>query len=317
MSVQLVPLGEFQPDDIATGKIVALEPTGALVDFDINQLVHVSLFDLSFSKIRSLDEALRVGEVREFLVVGNYDGQRDIFFSHCSPETLIGSDRLLETAQELISLRCGYPVAQENIILHTQIIEVRTDGKSPGVLVRLKWFLRSEDHPPTIFFSIRQLEIKIALERARQLQAEKAIVYATILEKVRYGGLVKVEGLRGYIQTYVDKHRDELVEGTELPLQILKVREDHERLILLHHPVWLRLKQLQVGQIVNGLIKAVKYYGIIVDLGDVRALLPTSSIPNSSAEQLSQTFEVGAPLEVRLAEVNIERHRFTLESIDN
>ena len=91
MSVPLVPLGEFQPGDIVTGKIVALEPTGALVDFDIDQLVNVPLSELSLCNIQSPDEALRVDEVREFLVVGNYDG-------HCERFSLIADLRHLLAA---------------------------------------------------------------------------------------------------------------------------------------------------------------------------------------------------------------------------
>ncbi len=320
-----VPLGKFQPGDIVTGKVVALEPTGALVDFDIKQLVHVPLSELSLSEIQSPDEALRVGEIREFLVVGNYDGQREIFFSNCSPETLISSDRLLETAQDLASLQCGYSWDQihagclvnlEDIILHTQVVDVVSDGKHPGVSARLKWFLCSEDHPPTVSFSIRQLQVKVAWERVRQLQVENVTVHATVLKKHSRSATVRIEGLRASIQTYVDKHREELVEGKELPLKILKVKEEYELLRLLHQPVWLRLKQLQVGQIVNGRILDVGDSRVLVDIGDIYAVL-TSSTPNSSAEQLSQTFKVGAPLEARITEVDTKRWGVVLESIDN
>ena len=317
MSVPLVPLGEFQLGDIVTGKIVALEPTGALVDFDIDQLVNVPLSELSLCNIQSPDEALRVDEVREFLVVGNYDGHCERFFPNCRPETLIGSDCLLETARELVSLQCGYPVAQENIILHTQIIEVTVGGEFPGVSARLKWFLCSEDHPPTVSFSIRQLEAKTAWERVRQLKAENVLIHAIVIEKHARRAIVRIEGLRGVIPTRIDEHKDEFLEGTELPLKILKVREEYERLMLLHPSVWLRLKQLQAGQIISVKVRSVKDYGIVVDTEDVFALLPASNIPDSSAEQPSQTFEVGASLEVRLTEVDLERGRFVVESIDN
>ena len=87
MSVPLVPLGEFQPGDIVTGKIVALEPTGALVDFDIDQLVNVPLSELSLCNIQSPDEALRVDEVRE-----DSDHHRDGPEEHRSPAAE-GADR--------------------------------------------------------------------------------------------------------------------------------------------------------------------------------------------------------------------------------
>jgi small subunit ribosomal protein S1 len=153
-----IPLGRFQPGDIVTGRIITLEQTGVLVDFDTDRLVRVPLSELSFNEIQTPEDVLRLNEIREFFVVGNYDGKSEIFFSHCSPDTLKDSDRLLEAAHSDASLQCGYPISKENIILHTKILDVGAGGVS----ARLQWFLCSEEHPPTVSFSIRQLEIKKA-----------------------------------------------------------------------------------------------------------------------------------------------------------
>lgn len=87
-------LDSFQLGDIITGKIIKVEPTDVLVDFYTDQLAYVPLLELSLNEIQSPEEAVQLNEIREFLVVGNYDGEHDIFFSHCSPETLKDSDRL-------------------------------------------------------------------------------------------------------------------------------------------------------------------------------------------------------------------------------
>ncbi|PSB04108.1 S1 RNA-binding domain-containing protein [Merismopedia glauca] len=164
-------LDRFQPGDMVTGKIIALEDTCVFVDFGTDRSIRIPLSELSMNEIQNPEDALTLNEVREFLVVGNYDGKRDIFFSHCSPKTLQGSDRLYERAYELASFQCGHFISKENFILHTKIIGVGAGGVS----ARLQWFASSQEHPPTISFSIRQLEIKKAWERLRQLQAHDVI----------------------------------------------------------------------------------------------------------------------------------------------
>ncbi|MEH2165911.1 MAG: hypothetical protein V7K41_04380 [Nostoc sp.] len=70
-------LDSFQLDGIITGKIIKLEPTGVLVNFDTDKLAFVPLVELSFAEIQSPEEALQLNEIREFLVVGNYDGNKN------------------------------------------------------------------------------------------------------------------------------------------------------------------------------------------------------------------------------------------------
>lgn len=238
-------LGEFQPGDIVTGRISALEPKFILVDFNNGSLTRVPIIELSLNELQTPEDAVQLNEIREFLVVGNYEGKCDIFFSHCSPEELMNSNRLDKAVCYQASLKSGRVVERENIILHAEILGV----EAGGVSARLKWFLRFEEHLPTVYFSMRQLELHLAWERVRQLYAEGAIVSAIVLRKYHRSATVKIEGLDVSIHTYVEKHRQQLVEGEELSLKIIEVREQYNRLVLVDYSVWLRLIQLQIGQV--------------------------------------------------------------------
>jgi ribosomal protein S1 len=306
-------LDSFQLGDIITGKIIKLEPTGVFVDFYTDQLAYVPLLELSLNEIQSPEEALQLNEIREFLVVGNYDGEHDIFFSHCSPETLKDSDRLYECALDLASEKCGHPVNREDLIVHTKILSVHGGGLS----VRIYWFLCSQEHPPTVSFSIRKLEMRKAWERVRQLQAEDVTMYGKILQKTSRGALVKIEGLHGFIRTYVDKHREELIVGEELPLKIIEVREEYNRLILLHRSISIRLRQLQVGQIVSGTIRLIRDYGVFVDIGDLYALLPTSKMFHPSVDHPNQFFKINDHLKAAIVKLDPENGQVVLESCES
>ncbi|OYD94417.1 RNA-binding protein [Nostoc sp. 'Peltigera membranacea cyanobiont' 210A] len=303
-------LDSFQVGDLITGKIIKLEPTGVLVDFYTVQLAYVPLLELSLNEIQSPEEAVQLNEIREFLVVGNYDGEHDIFFSHCSPETLKDSDRLYEVALDLASEKCGHPVNREDLIVQTKVLAIHRHGLS----VRIYWFLCSQEHPPTVSFSIRKLEMRKAWERVRQLQAEDVTVYGKILNKTSRGALVKIEGLYGSIRTYVDKQREELVGGEELPLNIIQVREEYNHVVLIQRSVSIRLRHLQIGQVVSGIIRGIKNYDVFVDIGDFYAWLPTSKMFHPSVDDPNQFFKINDHLKATIIKIDPENGQVVLES---
>ncbi len=306
-------LDNFEIGDRITGKIVKLEQDCVLVDFSTGELACVPLSELSCFKVETPEEILQCGEIREFLIVGNYDGKANIFFSHCLPETLMeDSDRLYEVALYDAFKQCGYPVSRENLIIDTKIRAVC----SGGVSARIQWFLCSEDRFLTVSFSIRQLELKQAWERVRQLQAEDATIYEKILKKTRTGAIVKIEGLGGVIRTYNDKGREELIVGEEIPLKILDVREteDCASVQLIYRSTLIRLRQLQVGQIISGTVRSIKNYGVFIDFGDLCALLLTSRILGLSVDHPAEVFKVGERLNATIVEIDIRNGRVLLES---
>ncbi|WP_219884539.1 S1 RNA-binding domain-containing protein [Merismopedia glauca] len=123
---------------------------------------------------------------------------------------------------------------------------------------------------------------------------------------------MKIEGLLGSIHTYVAKHMEDLVEGEKLLLKIMEVKEEYNRLVLIHHSVWLRISQLQIGQIVSGTIQCAKDYGSFVDIGDFKAFLPTSCVNNPS-----NIFKVGDSIEAAITKLDIETGRVVLKGFEN
>ncbi|BAY14447.1 RNA-binding S1 domain-containing protein [Anabaenopsis circularis NIES-21] len=232
-----------------------------------------------------------------------------IFFSHIVHlRHCKDSDRLYKVTVDLASEKCGYAVNRENLIVHTKVLNAHGNDVS----VRIYWFLCSQEHPPKVSFSIRKLEMRTAWERVRQLQTEDVTVYGKILGKTLRGVLVKIEGLRGFIRTYVDKHREELVVGEELPLKIIEVREEYDRLTLLHRAVSIRIRQLEVGQIVSGTIRRIRDYGVYVDIGDLYALLPTSKIFYQSVDHPNQLFKINDYIKAIIVKLDHENGRVVL-----
>lgn len=307
-------LFDFKINEIIAGKIIKLKSTGVIVDFNNDRITDVPLKELSLADLQFPKEAVKLNEIREFLIVGNYDCEGELFFSNCSPKTLKNSIRLEESAYkyaQYITKQKGHYLSKEKFLIHTQIGEKRAGGVS----VKIRWFVISQEHPPTVSFSIRELEIKKAWERLRQLQCENVTIYTKILKKTSSGAIVKIEGLLGVIRTYVDKHREELIEGKEIALKIIEVEDKYNRLVLVDDRVLSRIKQLEIGKIVYGTVRGIKPYGLYVELDDIRALLRTSTNSNLSVKNYKQVFQVNDRLQARLVELDINRGLCIIEIV--
>ncbi len=75
-----------------------------------------------------------------------------------------------------------------------------------------------------------------------------------------------------------------------------------------------RLKMLRVGQIVDGTVKRIKPYGLIVDIGGVNALLRTFAISQMPVEQLDLVFKHGDWVRAMIVSMDIERGRVSLST---
>lgn len=302
-------LGSFQLGDTAVGRIVELRTRGVLVDFGAEQPAFVRQSELSLAEIQFPEEILQLNQVREFLVMGNYDGQCVHFFPDCTPEMLEDSDRPYKVAQYRASLGCRYLIDRADLLVHTQILAVQPDG----VFAKIQWFLCSE-RSPTITFSIRELEIQTAWKRIRQLQAENVTLYPKVTTKSRNSATVEIEGLKGLISN-VDRYIKELVVGEEPPLKILAVHEELNHLTLIRCSTLIKLSQLQIGQLVSGTVQSIKPYGVFVDIGGLHAFLHASKIIPTVGHP-AQLFKVNDSVKMAIAEIDLEKPYVALKSCE-
>ncbi|MFE1745076.1 S1 RNA-binding domain-containing protein [Coleofasciculus sp. H7-2] len=168
------------------------------------------------------------------------------------------------------------------------------------------------------FISIRQLEKKLAWERVRQMQAENVTVYAKGFDTSRAGVLVRIEGLHGIILgSHLDRCKpiEELV-GEELPVKIVEVDEDRDRLYLSHRLALYPdgIKHLEVGQVVAGRVLALKPYGAFVNIGVINALLRTTEISHAPFDTPYSVFKVNDEIKAMIIWMDVEKGRVSLST---
>jgi small subunit ribosomal protein S1 len=75
-----------------------------------------------------------------------------------------------------------------------------------------------------------------------------------------------------------------------------------------------RFRELEVGQLVEGQVLAIKPYGFFVDLGGVSGLLHHSCVTGAALRDLREAFQTGDRLQALITEVDSQRGRIALNT---
>jgi small subunit ribosomal protein S1 len=167
--------------------------------------------------------------------------------------------------------------------------------------------------------SVRALELRKSWEKVIQLEKEGTLVQVKINGFNRGGVTCDVEGLRGFIPRSQlnegDQH--EALVGKTMGVAFLEVNPETRKLVLSEKKAstMARFRELEVGQLVEGQVSALKPYGFFVDLGGVSGLLHHSSITGAALRDLREAFQPGDRIKALITEVDGQRGRIALNTV--
>ena len=75
-----------------------------------------------------------------------------------------------------------------------------------------------------------------------------------------------------------------------------------------------RLAQLEIGQIIEGKVLAIKPYGFFIDLGGISGLLHHAMVTNGSIRSLREVFEQAESIKALITELDAKRGRIGLNT---
>jgi small subunit ribosomal protein S1 len=134
----------------------------------------------------------------------------------------------------------------------------------------------------------------------------------------RGGVTCDLEGLRGFIprSQLCEGDQYEALVGKTLGVAFLEVNPETRKLVLSEKKAAtaLRFRELEVGQLVEGQISAIKPYGFFVDLGGVSGLLHHSSITGAALRDLREAFQQGERIVALITAVDGQRGRIALNT---
>ena len=166
-------------------------------------------------------------------------------------------------------------------------------------------------------------------DRAEQVQANDETLELEVTGYNKGGVLVQFNRLQGFVPNshvpglkYVrdsDQQRSLKAKktGTTLPVKIIEIDRQRQRLVLSAKEAQKELRQeqlreLQPGQVVSGRVVNLVQYGAFVDLGKVSGLLHVSKMAWDQVEHPADVLSVGDEIEVIVESVDIELERISL-----
>ena len=205
------------------------------------------------------------------------------------------------------------PKSEAGLGVVTNLRERFPKGQKVDVLVT-----REQNADGMVTISCRALELRKSWDKVKVLEKEGKVVQVIVNGFNRGGVTCDLEGLRGFIprsQLQQGENHQELV-GKTLGVAFLEVNSETRKLVLSEKraAVAARFQDLEVGQLVEGQVAAVKPYGLFIDLGGISGLLHQSAITNGSLRSIREVFDEGERLQALITELDPGRGRIGLNT---
>ncbi|MCX5953082.1 MAG: S1 RNA-binding domain-containing protein [Cyanobacteria bacterium] len=246
----------------------------------------------------------------------------------------------------LAALEENEPVGTTGDVVQGKVIGLESDGvyvdiggKAPGfmpkkecglgVITNLKerfpaglpievLVTREQNADGMVTVSARALALRQSWDKLRQLEKEGKVVQVKINGFNRGGVTCDLEGLRGFIprSQLQEGEQHEALMGKTIGVAFLEVNPETRKLVLSEKKAAsaARFSQLEVGQLVEGKVAALKPYGFFIDLGGVSGLLHHSSVTGGALRDLREAFEVGESIKALVTQVDPGRGRIALNT---
>lgn len=160
--------------------------------------------------------------------------------------------------------------------------------------------ISEEDENGQLLVSIKRLQYKQAWESVVALSEQDAIIEAPVVAVNRGGAICLVEGLRAFLpgSHLAGMLPDENLVGQVLKLKFLEVNSETNKLVVSNRKavVEAQMADLSRGDLVTGVVKALKPYGAFVEVGGMSGLLHISQISYDRIDDLEQVLQPGMPV---------------------
>jgi small subunit ribosomal protein S1 len=157
--------------------------------------------------------------------------------------------------------------------------------------------ISDEDENGQLLVSIRRIQYRAAWDTVLALQDSDAILEAEVVGVNRGGAICLVEGLRAFLpgsHLAGQLPNDDLV-GQMLQLKFLEVNQENNKLVVSNRKavVEQQMADLSRGDLVSGVVKALKPYGAFVEVGGMSGLLHISQISYDRIDDLEKVLQPG------------------------
>lgn len=177
---------------------------------------------------------------------------------------------------------------------------------------------REQNADGMVTVSARALALRQSWDKVSAQAKEGKVVQVKINGFNRGGVTCDLEGLRGFVprSQLVEGDQHEALVGRTIGVTFLEVNPETRKLVLSEKKAATaaRFAELEVGQLVEGAVAAVKPYGLFVDLGGISGLLHQSSITGGQLRDLREVFREGERVRALITDLDPGRGRIALNT---
>jgi small subunit ribosomal protein S1 len=157
--------------------------------------------------------------------------------------------------------------------------------------------ISEEDENGQLLVSVRRIQYRAAWDAVTAMQLEDEPFHAEVIAVNRGGAICLVQGLRAFLpgsHLTGQLPTDDLV-GQKIPLKFLEVNPETNKLVVSNRRavVEMQMSDLSRGDIIEGLVKALKPYGAFIEVGGMSGLLHISQISYDRIDDLEKVLQPG------------------------
>ncbi len=329
---------DFNEGELVNGTVVKIGKDEVLVDIGFKSEGVIPIRELSIRKDVDPSDIVALGDPIEALVLQKEDKEGRLVLSKRRAEYERAWKRVEEKFQS------GENVEGEviEVVKGGLILDIGLRGFLPASLVDLR---RVKDLSSYLHTSIeaRVIEMdrnrnnvvlsrRVVLEESRKAERQEILsklkkgmrLRGTVSSIVDFGAFVDLGGIDGLVHiselswNHVN-HPSEVVKvGQEIEVEVLDVDLNRERISLglkqtTEDPWQALVKKYPVGAIVEGTVTKLVPFGAFVDLGDgIEGLVHISEMAHKHVDHPSQVTHVGAKVQVKVMEIDLDRRRISL-----
>ena len=185
--------------------------------------------------------------------------------------------------------------------------------------------LKTKDDDGNILLSKKKLEVNEHWNEVNEAYENKTEVEVKVTNKVKGGVIAVYKEVSGFIplSQLSDKFTENVDEfiGQTLTVKVIQTNPKRNRAVFSHRAVLMEEKakkteefwnSIEVGDVVDGVVKRFTDYGAFVDIGGVDGLLHISEISWGKIKKPQDVLELEQHIKVKILSMNREKGKISL-----
>lgn len=342
MADALESFQEVNVGDIVKGEVLAVEDKQAVVGIEgagVEGIVPVK--ELSTLPIEDINEAVKVGDVLELVVISSIGKDKENG-SYLLSKRRLDAKKVWEEIEQDFKDGKIIEAPVTNVVKGGLVVDVGVRGFVPASMVEDHFVADFEEYKgKTLAFKIIEIEPsenRLILSHKAVVESEKAVrkeellnsihdgdvIEGTVARLTDFGAFVDLGGIDGLVHvseishSHVAKPSDALKVGDKVQVKVLSVDPEKERISLsikdtLPGP-WSDIEdKAAVGTVLDGTVKRLTSFGAFVEVfPGVEGLVHISQISHKHIATPHEVLHEGDEVKVKVLEVNPEEHRIAL-----